>query len=113
MLGLDVPRDLGIGFHEVSIDEVTRDRGLLDFLNVCYVLSRRPLTEFTPVAQVGNVSVYRNDRTFPRAFAVGRVRAAEIGRMVAARGDWARAWDRVQAASTELAWTALPKAAAS
>jgi CHAD domain-containing protein len=41
-----------------------------------------------------------------RAFAVGRVRAVEIGRMVDARAAWARSWDRAQAAATEMAWTA-------
>jgi CHAD domain-containing protein len=41
-----------------------------------------------------------------RAFAVGRVRAAEIGRMVEAREAWMRGWDRVQAAAVEMAWTA-------
>jgi CHAD domain-containing protein len=41
-----------------------------------------------------------------RAFAVGRVRAAEIGRMVDARAAWARSWDRAQAAAAEMAWTA-------
>ena len=48
-----------------------------------------------------------------RAFAVGRVRAAEIGRVVAARAAWARSWDRVQAAAAELAWTAHLDAVAS
>jgi CHAD domain-containing protein len=41
-----------------------------------------------------------------RAFAVGRVRAAEIGRMVEARAAWARSWDRAQAAAAEMTWTA-------
>ncbi len=40
-----------------------------------------------------------------RAFAVGRVRASEIGRMVDARATWARSWDRAQAAAAEMAWT--------
>ena len=40
-----------------------------------------------------------------RAFAVGRVRAAEIGRMVEARSAWARSWERTQAAATEMAFT--------
>ncbi len=41
-----------------------------------------------------------------RAFAVGRVRAAEIGRMVEARAAWARSWDRTLAAAAEMDLTA-------
>jgi CHAD domain-containing protein len=41
-----------------------------------------------------------------RAFAVGRVRAAEIGRMVEARATWPRSWARLGAAAAEMAWTA-------
>jgi hypothetical protein len=63
--------DLGIGFHAVRPEDVSHDRPLLDFLNVCYVVSRRPLTDFAPVAEVGDVYLYRNDRAAPRAFAVG------------------------------------------
>ena len=68
--------DLGIGFHPVGVDDLEHDRGLLDLLNVCYVLSRQPLTGFTPVAQVEQVWVYRNEQAFPRAFTVGRTEVA-------------------------------------
>lgn len=39
-----------------------------------------------------------------RAFAVGRVRAGEIGKMLEARTAWRRSWDRSQAAAAEMMW---------
>jgi hypothetical protein len=65
--------DLGFGYRPVSPDDITHDRALLDFINVRYVLSRQPLTGFTPIAQIGKVFVYQNDHALPRAFAVDRV----------------------------------------
>ena len=69
--------DLGIGFHPVRPEDVAHDRQLLDFLNVCFLVSREPLADFTPLTQVGDVRVYRNENAAPRAFAVGEVEALE------------------------------------
>lgn len=65
--------DLGFGLRPVTADDVARDRALLDFLNVCYVMSREPLGGFSEVAQIDGVWIYRNDRAAPRAFVVDRV----------------------------------------
>ncbi|MFI5396470.1 MAG: YfhO family protein [Candidatus Binatia bacterium] len=65
--------NLAFGLRPVRPDDVARDRTLLDFLNVCDVLSRQPLTDFNLVTQVGDVRIYRNPRAMPRAFAVDRV----------------------------------------
>ncbi len=65
--------DLGFGSRPVTPDDVAHDRALLDFLNVCYVLSNRPLSGFSEVAQIEGTWIYRNDRAVPRALAVDRV----------------------------------------
>jgi CHAD domain-containing protein len=39
-----------------------------------------------------------------RAFAVGRVRAAEVARMAEDRAAWARCYEKVQAAAVEMGW---------
>jgi hypothetical protein len=65
--------NLAFGLRPVTAADVTRDRRLLDFLNVCFVLSRRPLDGFTAVARFDGVTIYRNDAALPRAFAVGEV----------------------------------------
>jgi hypothetical protein len=77
--------DLGFGYRPVSPDDVAADRALLDFLNVCFVLSRQPLAGFVELAHVDGVAVYRNDRVLPRAFAVDQVE-------VVSSSDAALAW---------------------
>jgi hypothetical protein len=65
--------ELGFGLRPVTPDDVAHDRALLDFLNVCYVLSREPLAGFSEVAQLEGVRIYRNERAAPRAFVVDQV----------------------------------------
>ncbi len=79
--------DLGFGYRPVTPDDIAADRALLDFLNVCFVLSRQPLAGFVEVAQIDGVVVYRNDHALPRAFAVDQVE-------VVSSSDAALAWVR-------------------
>jgi hypothetical protein len=79
--------DLGFGFRPVAAENVERARPLLDLINACYVLSRVPLSGFTPLAELEGVFVYRNDQALPRAFVVDQVERV-------ASTDAALAWMR-------------------
>jgi len=52
------------------------DAALLGLLNVKYIVSGFPLgnSEFSPVSQAGDETVYLNQKWLPRAFVVGQVR---------------------------------------
>jgi hypothetical protein len=53
---------------------------VLDLMNVKYIFAKStqqlPAPHFTPVVQESGATLYRNERTFSRAFLVGRVRIA-------------------------------------
>jgi hypothetical protein len=80
--------DLGFGLKPVTANDVAEGRALLDFLNVCYVLSREPLAGFDEGQQIDDVWIYRNERAAPRAFAVDRV---EVADSVDAALEWVKA----------------------
>ncbi len=62
--------NLAFGSRPVPAANIEENRALLDYLNVCLILSRVELDGFDLVGEADGVFVYRNDSFLPRAYAV-------------------------------------------
>jgi hypothetical protein len=65
--------NLAFGLKPVTAVEISQNRALLNYLNVCVLTSREVLADFPLLAQVDDVYIYRNEQALPRAFVVDDV----------------------------------------
>jgi len=60
--------NLAFGLKPVDVELFKQNRELLDFLNVCYILSRQPLSGFAEIGRDQDVIIYYNAQASPRVF---------------------------------------------
>jgi hypothetical protein len=65
--------NLAFGLRPFTPADVPAQKPLLNLLNVCYLLSRQPLSGFPKIGQAGEVGIYANEGVLPRAFVVDGV----------------------------------------
>lgn len=65
--------NLAFGLKPISGVEVEEHRDLLNYLNVCFILSREELVGFELLEKFDDVYVYHNQTSLPRVFAVDEV----------------------------------------
>ena len=65
--------NLAFGLRPISAVAVEENRNLLNYLNVCFILSREELVGFDLIEKIDDVYIYRNQTVLPRLFAVDEV----------------------------------------